>query len=67
MGTSVLWRTYDADKPVTFSEVPGRMDVAGKYALHRYMEVEFSGMILTRLTMLSISRPYAESSLRIIL
>ncbi|MCJ7447861.1 MAG: FAD-dependent oxidoreductase [Bacteroidales bacterium] len=32
MGTSVLWRTYDADKPVTFPEVPWAMDVAGDHA-----------------------------------
>lgn len=32
MGASVLWRTHDAGKPVTFPEVPWAMDVAGDYS-----------------------------------
>jgi hypothetical protein len=32
MGSSVLWRTYDAGKPVAFPEVPWAMDVAGDYS-----------------------------------
>ncbi len=31
MGSSVLWRTYDAGYPVTFPEVPWAMDVAGSH------------------------------------
>jgi hypothetical protein len=32
MGSSVLWRTFDAGKPVQFPEVPWAMDVAGGYS-----------------------------------
>ncbi len=32
MGSSVLWRTADKGKPVTFPEVPWAMDVAGSYS-----------------------------------
>jgi len=32
MGTSVLWRTFDAGKPVDFPEVPWAMDVAGDFS-----------------------------------
>jgi hypothetical protein len=32
MGSSVLWRTYDAGKTVKFPEVPWAMDVAGDYS-----------------------------------
>lgn len=32
MGSSVLWRTSDAGKPVTFSEVPWALDVAGNFS-----------------------------------
>jgi hypothetical protein len=32
MGSSVLWRTVDIGKPVTFPEVPWAMDVAGNYS-----------------------------------
>jgi hypothetical protein len=32
MGASVLWRTYDAGKPVTFPEVPWAMEAAGDYS-----------------------------------
>jgi len=32
LGASVLWRTFDAGKPVAFPEVPWAMDVAGDYS-----------------------------------
>lgn len=32
MGSSVLWRTYDAGIPVSFPDVPWAMDVAGDYS-----------------------------------
>lgn len=32
MGASVLWRTYDAGKPVSFPDVPWALDVSGKYS-----------------------------------
>lgn len=32
MGSSVLWRTVDAGKPVSFQEVPWALEVAGSYA-----------------------------------
>jgi hypothetical protein len=32
MGSSVLWRTVDTGKPVTFPDVPWAMDVAGDYS-----------------------------------
>jgi hypothetical protein len=32
MGASVLWRTVDTGKPVTFPEVPWAMEVAGDYS-----------------------------------
>jgi len=32
MGASVLWRTVDTGKPVTFPEVPWAMEVAGAYS-----------------------------------
>jgi hypothetical protein len=32
LGASVLWRTFDAGKPVTFPEVPWAMDVAGDFS-----------------------------------
>jgi hypothetical protein len=32
MGSSVLWRSFDAGKPVSFHEVPWAMDVAGSYS-----------------------------------
>ena len=32
MGSSVLWRTVDAGKPVSFPAVPWAMDVAGEYS-----------------------------------
>jgi len=31
MGSSVLWRSFDAGKPVIFPEVPWAMEVAGEY------------------------------------
>ena len=43
MGSSVLWRSFDAGKPMSFHEVPWAMDVAGSYsAIKGEWQWEFS-------------------------